>query len=100
MPDISHVVLALRLGMFSVDDDSVISIIDDEDLEGVTANLSGEEFTAYNDEDLHHLALSIANESIGQIFESLLDARDQIRGALEEVETIEMFQNQEPDWEV
>ncbi len=100
MPDINHVVLALRLGMFSVDDDSVINIIDDEDLEGVTANLSGEEFTAYNDEDLHHLALHIANESIGQIFESLLDARDQIRGALEEVETIEMFQNQEPDWEV
>lgn len=100
MPDINHIILALRLGMFSVDGDSVINIIDDDDLEGITANLSGEDFTTYNDEDLHKLALYIANESIGQIFESLLDARGQIRGALEEVETIEMFQNQEPDWEV
>ncbi len=100
MPDINHVVLALRLGLFSVDGDSVINIIDDDDLEGVTAAISGEEFTDYTDEDLHHFAVSIANETIGQLFESLLDARTQIRGALEEVETIEMFQNQEPDWEV
>ncbi len=97
MPDVDHIVLVLRLGVMSEESEF---LIDDEDLEGVVANFTEEEFTNYDDETLFQLSLTIANETVGQIFESLLDARDQIRGALEEVETIEMFQNQEPDWEV
>ena len=107
MPDVDRAILALRLALVtdnSVEDSVAISdttfLIDDDDMEGVAADLTEDEFITYTDEDLHHLALIMANETVGQIFESLLSARTQLRAAVEEVDTIEMFQNQEPDWEI
>jgi hypothetical protein len=103
MPDVDRAILALRLALVtdnSVEGRIAISdttyLIDDDDMDGVAAELAEEDFTSYTDEDLHLLA----NETVGQIFESLLSARTQLREAIEEVDTIEMFQNQEPDWEV
>ncbi|MHA2390315.1 MAG: hypothetical protein ACXACW_16455 [Candidatus Hodarchaeales archaeon] len=107
MPDVDRAILALRLALVtdnSVEGRIAISdttyLIDDDDMDGVAAELAEEDFTSYTDEDLHLLAIGLANETVGQIFESLLSARTQLREAIEEVDTIEMFQNQEPDWEV
>ena len=70
MPDVDRIILALRLGIVSDNDceeDSTF-LIDDDEMEGVVVEFSGEEFTTYTDDDLLQLALSIANETIDQVF--------------------------------
>jgi len=106
MPDVDRVILALRLALVSDNDvegrvatSDTTFLIDDEEMEGVVANIE-EDFITFTEEELHNLAIELANETVGQIFESLLSARTQLREALETVEVIEMFQNQEPDWEI
>jgi hypothetical protein len=104
MPDVDRAILALRLALVTDSREDIPSdlgyiLVDDDNMDGVIVNFE-EDFTSNTDEDLHHLAISLANETVGQIFESLLSARTQLRIAIEEVDTIEMFQNQEPDWEV
>ena len=99
MPDVSRIYLGLRMGVFSNDTEALIDT--DDDMAGVAVEFSGEaDFTTYDDDDLTLLATDIGNEASTQVFASLLAARTQLREALEEIETIEMFQNQEPDWEV
>ncbi|MHA2343497.1 MAG: hypothetical protein ACXADW_16645 [Candidatus Hodarchaeales archaeon] len=107
MPDVSRIILGLRLGVMS--DNSVEGrialfdttvLVDDNDMAGVVADLSGEDFITYSDDDLTVLAEEIGQEVAEQVALSLYDAREQLRAATEEVDTIEMFQNQEPDWEV
>jgi hypothetical protein len=108
MPYVDRVILGLRLAVVadnSVEDSIATSdttfLVDNDEMDNVIVEiLEEDEFTAYNDEVLYQMAVGIANESISQIFDSLLDSRTQLRAATEEVETIEMLQNQEPDWEV
>ena len=95
MPDVERVILRQRMALLS----DTAYLIDDNDMVQISANLE-EDFTSYTDEDLQELAYDLANETVPQIYDSLLNARTQLRTAVEEVDTIEMFQNQEPDWEV
>ena len=102
MPDVNRIILGLRLGVFSDNGEGEDStfLVDDDDMAGVVADLSGEDFIAYSDEDLTILAREVGEEVAAQVALSLYDAREQLRAATDEVDTIEMFQNQEPDWEV
>jgi hypothetical protein len=101
MPDVNRIILGLRLGIMSDHgEDGSTFLVDDDDMAGVVADLSGEDFITYSDDDLTVLAEEIGQEVAEQVALSLYDAREQLRAATEEVDTIEMFQNQEPDWEV
>ncbi len=101
MPDVDRIVLGLRLGIMSDNgEDRPTFLVDDEDMAGVMADLSGEDFIAYSEDDITTLAEEIGEEVTIQVALSLYDARGQLRAATEEIDVIEMFQNQEPDWEI
>ena len=102
MPDVDRIILGLRVGIMAdgAEGEDSFFLIDDDDIAGVTADLSGEDFITYSEEDIAVLSNSIGEETAAQVFGSLLLARDQLREATEEVDVIEMYQNQEPDWEL
>ena len=102
MPDVDRIILGLRVGVMADggDEEPSIFLIDDDDLAGVTADLSGEDFITYSEEDIAVLSSNIGEEVSAQVFGSLILARDQLREAIEEADVIEMYQNQEPDWEL
>ena len=102
MPDVDRIILGLRVGVMADgrDGEDSIFLIDDDDLAGVVADLSEEDFITYTEEDIAVLSNSIGEEASVQVFGSLLLARDQLREATEEADVIEMYQNREPDWEL
>ena len=106
MPNVDGVIVGLRFGVYSeiIDEEGNLEsteiLIDDDTMPGVSADLSSEVFTEYTDTNLSELAVTIGNEVTTQVYESLVEARDAISEAQEIDVVIEMFQDQEPDWEV
>lgn len=103
MPDVSRIILGLRIGVMSDtgdEEEPSVFLVDDDDLAGVVADMSEEDFVSYRDEEMLELSRAIGDEVAVQVFDSLLSARDQLVVAVEEADAVEMFENQEPEWEI
>lgn len=103
MPDVSRVVLGMRMqALMDIEDEEEPSICltDDEDMALVALRFTEVDFVGSTDEALYYYAVDMANESVEEIYESLLRSRDLLREAREEADILEVCLNQEPNWVV